>query len=312
VNGNKLGRAGMSLLLLPVLVTAQLVLAQYAGTPGEAPPLPVPLELEVEVRSPAGDLSGLEGLTDDDLALATSPGDGDRIFLGADGLVSVYRFDSPPFGCVYLFAGPWGFNSVYADNAAIVEEPSPSGRFFAIGADGTGAVRGPVYVVDLATGERYRTTPGAILGCSDWVEGSDCLVIESCDSSPETERLWQEDLVDSIPWIDCSFGTEVMFSTSDVVVWRDLESWDVLPEDAYYRYRPVGTPVETSGMLVFDVRASACVVPALAGLDSRDEVQAWVDSAGYGGAFPEYAFRVLVDCDSWSVTGIEFEGGVQP
>ena len=304
MSGNKLCNAGISLLLVPVLVTAHTVLAQYAGIPGVAPPLPVPVELEVEILSPAVDVSGLDGLSDSDLARAASADDGDRIFIGADGLVSVYRFDSSRFGSVYLFAGPWGFNSVYADNVALVEEPSPSGRFFAVGADGTGAVRGPVYVVDLATGERYRTTPGTVLECSGWVTGSDCLFIESCDDSPETERLWQEDLVGSIPWIDSSFGTEVMFSTSDMVVWRGFESWDVLPEDGLYRYRPIGTPGETSGVLVFDVCASACVVPALAGLDSREEVMAWVDSAGYGGAFPEYAFRVLVDCDSWSVTGI--------
>lgn len=85
------------------------------------------------------------------------------VFPGTDDsiLVLVYNSANPPVSDweelidhqdgVYLFANQSGFSFFTICNLACVHEISPSGRYFAIGADGTDVLRGPVDLIDLET-----------------------------------------------------------------------------------------------------------------------------------------------------------------
>jgi len=275
--------------------------AQYGCVPGDVPPLPAPEQLSVEVSPPYQSAISLPGISDDDAARLEHPEE-DEIIYWTEGIKIGCVPDAD--GCTYVFMGMWGFNLLECDNVATVCQLSPSGRYFAVGADGTSVLRGPVYVFDMATGERFRTSPSGVWNCSEWIEG-DYLLIETAGYSESSTGFWENDNLGSLPWLNLSYLTEAEGSFRNFVLYNGGSSWMVLPEDSCYSYTGRGFPSISESTLVFDVVATPNLIPRLAGINTRAEFNDWIDSmGGFFPAFPEYDFRVYLDTGTNSVVEI--------
>jgi hypothetical protein len=157
-----------------------------------------------------------------------------------------------------------------------VNQISPSGRYYAVGADGTSTLRGAVYVVDLETGERHCTTSTGIWDCSDWI-GGDCLLIESAGNSTSDMEKYMRGDIAGMSWINQSYRTDAEGRSHDIVLYHGGSSWMILPEDRYYHYRVRGVPGSFENGIFFDVTASPNIIPAIAGFDCSDDFDNWID-----------------------------------
>ncbi len=202
--------------------------------------------------------------------------------------------------CIFLFAGTQGFSSEVVINEACVHELSPSGKYFAVGADGTGVSRGPVYVVDTETCVKYRyDIPGASVGATfNWF-GDDFLLIQSVGPRPVIEN-WS---LGNQPWINHSYMTESEGSPRNVVLIHRNKAWMILPEDRCYNYRMSNDYGAYENGIYFHVTASPNVIPSLAGIESFSDFSQWIDSmGGHSVAFPQFEFRIDVDTRNMSVS----------
>lgn len=292
-----------SLTLLAVLAAAFPVAAQYAGTPGDIPPISDSYQLDVGITQPCSSAFSISGITDEEAQRMENPGE-DEIIYRCDGVtIARLEYFEKQYDLEYVFAGEWGLNYERIDNEASISQLSPSGRYYAIGADGTGTNRGPVYVIDLETGVKYCTTPSSIWHCSDWVEGDYLLIVSSGYSASNIEK-WMNDDLANIPWLNTDYMTEAQGSSNNFVLYHGGSSRMILPEDRYYSYSTRGIPGSYENGIFFDVAASANVIPSLAGIEYRSDFREWIDSTGYDNAFPNSYFRVYVDTGVNSVSNI--------
>ncbi len=289
--------------LLALLMAAFPTEAQYAGVPGETPPLPDSYQLDVDITLPCASASSIPGLTDEEVERMENPSETQILFSG-DGVMVACLDPEYQFDITYVFTGEWGLNYEIFDWAVCISQLSPSGRYYAVGGDGTGTNRGPVYVFDLETGIKYCTTPSSIWSCSDWIEG-DYLLIESSGYSASNIEMWMNDDLENIAWINSSYLTEAQGSSSNVVLYHGGSSWMILPEDRYYNYSTRGNPGLYENGIFFDVMAEANVIPSLTGIECRSDFSGWIDSAGgYDAAFRRFDFRIFVDTRTNSVSDI--------
>ncbi len=299
--------------LLAVLMAAFPAAAQYAGIPGDIPPISDSYRLDVVVTPPCSSafgipsvpgITGIPDITGIEVKRMEKP-DKDEIIYSRDGVtIACLEYPERWYDFVYVFAGEWGLNYEVFDNAVCISQLSPSGRYYAVGGDGTGTSRGPVYVFDLATGVKYCTTASSIWGCSDWIEG-DYLLIESSGYSASNIEKWMNDDLESIAWLNSSYTTEAQGVPNDIVLYHCGSSWMILPEDRYYSYNSRGVPVSYENGFFFDVMAEANVIPSLAGIECRRDFREWIDSVGYDNAFPNSYFRIYVDTSTNSVSDIQ-------
>jgi len=291
-------------ILIPLLfISALQSRAQYAGVPGTPPPLPDSSELDVAVSPPFESAFGIPGITDERAGRLENPDEDEIIYRGNGVTIARFGVEYQGEDITYIFTGDWGLNIVDCVHCASVSQLSPSGKYYAVGADGTGTSRGPVFVIDLETGEKYCTTPSDVWDCSNWIEG-DYLLIESCGGSDSLADMWRHDELISMPWINYSYMTESEGRSSNIVLYHDGTSLMILPEDRYYNYRMTGIPDVFENGITFDVTASPNVVPSLIGLDTRSDFTELVDSLGYETVFPVFDFSVYVDTQTGSVTNI--------
>ena len=204
--------------------------------------------------------------------------------------------------CTCLYAGQLGFSYNIIENMASMYQISPSGRYFAIGADGTGTWRGSVDLVDLETCVKYRysISHSGVGFCSDWIQG-DFLLMESIGQRPEALENWSG--IENQPWINYSYRTDAEGSARDIVLMHGNRAWMILPEDRYYNYRMNNSYGLYENGIFFDVTASPNVIPSLAGIESDHDFSEWIDSmGGQNEAFPRFDFRVYVDTLNMSVS----------
>ena len=202
--------------------------------------------------------------------------------------------------CIFLFAGTQGFSYEVVFNEACAHELSPSGKYFAVGADGTGTIRGPVFLVDTETCVKYRyDIPGAGTGYnSNWF-GDDFLLVQSIDPSPMLES-WS---LGNQPWINYSYMTEAEGAPKSVVLIHGNRAWMILREDRCYNYRMSNEYGAYENGIYFHVTASPNVIPSLAGIESFSDFSQWIDSmGGQSVAFPQFEFRIDVDTRNMSVS----------
>ena len=292
----------LSLTLLAVFIVAFPAAAQYAGIPGDIPPLPDSYQLDVDITQAYSSASNIPGITADEAERMENPGE-DEIIYKRDGVTIACLDLEKLYDIAYVFTGEWGLNYERFVNAVCINQVSPSGRYYAVGADGTGASRGPVYVFDLETGLKYCTTASDVWSCSDWIEG-DYLLIESIGGSTSAREMWMNRDIENMPWINYSFMTEAEGCSNNFVLYHGGSSWMILPEDRYYNYRSRGSPDSFESGIFFDVVASPNVIPSLAGIRSPSDFSEWIDSVGYDMAFPNFDFRVYVDTSANSVSDI--------
>ena len=296
-------KTGSSAVICVLLSTAFSPLhAQYAATPGDVPPVPDARSIPVEVVPPFASPFDIPGIEIGYAERLAAPNDTEIICRNADGVTIALLIDGET--CTYTFSGDWGFTFIEFFTTPDVSQISPSGRYYAVGGDGTSVFRSDVYVVDLETGKKYRSTSRGIWNCSDWIEG-DFLVIGSIGvASSEYEKFTRGDL-ESMLWINDSYMTEGAGFTTDIVLYRGGSSRIILPEDIYYGYRMTGTTGTFDSGIYFDVTASPNVVPSLAGFQSACDFIEWVDTTGREAAFPEFEFRVFVDTLTSSISSIQ-------
>jgi hypothetical protein len=299
-----LKRNVFSLTLLAVFIAAFPVAAQYAGIPGDTPPIPDSYQLDVSITQPSSSAFIIPGITAEEAERMENPDEDEIIYRRHGVTIARIGFENQ-YDFAYLFTGEWGLNYEKFDNAVCISHVSPSGKCFAVGGDGTGAGRGSVYVIDLETGVKYCTTPSSVWGCSDWIEG-DYLLIESVGRSDSIIDMWRNDDIGNMPWINYSYLTEAEGCSNNFVLYHGGSCWMILPEDMYYNYSSRGIPGLYENGIFFDVVASPNVIPYLAGIDSvRSSFSEWIDSAGgYDDAFPIFDFRVYVDTRTNSVSDI--------
>ncbi len=280
------------------------VAAQYAGIPGDIPPIPDSYQLNVIVTQPYSSAFSIPGITDKEAKRMENPSE-TQILFRCDGVTVACLDPEFQFDIAYVLTGEWGLNYEIFDWSVCISQISPSGRYYAVGGDGTGTGRGPVYVFDLETGVKYCTTPSSIWGCSDWIEG-DYLLIESSGYSATNIEKWMNDDLENIAWINSSYLTEAQGSSNNIVLYHGGSSWMILPEDRYYNYRNIGEPGVYENGIYFDVIASPNVIPSLAGIEQRSDFREWIDSSGgFDAVFPNFNFRVYVDTSTNSVTDIQ-------
>lgn len=301
------------LAILAVFISASSGVAQYAGVPGDFPPIPESYELDVVNTYPCSSalgipsvpgMSGITNITDKEARRLENHSE-DEIIYSRDGVtIACLEFVNRWYDLAYVFTGEWGLNYEVFDNAVTISQLSPSGRYFAVGADGTGASGGPVYVIDLETGEKYCTTSTSIWNCSDWIEG-DYLLIESSGRSDSVRNMWRQGDIGNMPWINYSYMTEQEGHSNDIVLYHGGSSWMILPEDMYYNYRVRGVPGLFENWIFFDVTASPNIIPSIAGFECRDDFSEWIMSMNYGSDIPEFNFRIYVDTRTNSISDIQ-------
>ncbi|MCK5116239.1 MAG: hypothetical protein KAR44_06535 [Candidatus Aegiribacteria sp.] len=290
--------------LLAVLMAAFPAAAQYTGIPGDIPPIPQSYRLNVDITPPCSSAAGIPGLTDEEVQRIENI-TGSEIIYRCNGVtVACLEYSGERYDFAYLFTGEWGLSYQEFFNAVCISQLSPSGRYYAVGGDGTSTHRGPVYVVDLETGMKYCTTPSGVWGCSDWIEG-DYLLIESCGYSASNDENWMNDDIENMNWINYSYMTSAEGCSDDFVLYHSGSSWMILPEDRFYNYRSRGIPGSYENGIFFDVIASPNIIPSLAGIEQRSDFSDWIESSGgYDAVFPDFNFRVYVDTSSNSITDI--------
>ncbi len=290
--------------LLSVLMAAFPASAQYAGIPGDIPPIPDSYQLDVSITQPYSSASSIPGLTTEE-AHRMENYSGSEIIYRCNGItVACLEYREQRYDFAYVFTGEWGLNYEVFYNAVCISQVSPSRRYFAVGGDGTGTSRGPVYVIDLETGLKYCTTASDVWGCSDWIEG-DYLLIESVGRSDSVTDMWRHGDIGNIPWLNYSYMTEAEGRSNNIVLYHDGSSWMILPEDRYYNYRIKGIPGSFENGIFFDVVASPNVIPFLVGIESYSDFSEWIESeGGYDAVFPEFDFRVYVDTRTNRVSDI--------
>ncbi|MCD4706663.1 MAG: hypothetical protein K8S62_02890 [Candidatus Sabulitectum sp.] len=291
----------------PALLAAFIVIfpaaAQYAGIPGEVPPLPDSYLLDVGITEPCCSAFSIPGITDEEAERMENPGKDEIIYRCNGVTIARLEYFEKQYDFAYVFAGEWGLSYERIDNEESISQISPSGRYYAVGADGTCYNRGPVYVIDLETGVKYSTTTSGVWGCSDWIEG-DYLLIESVGGSDSAREMWTSREIQNMPWINDSYRTGAEGCSNNFVLYRGGSSWMILPEDRYYRYSSRGIPGLYENGIFFDVMAEANVIPSLAGIRSPGDFSEWIDSTGYDNAFPNSYFRVYADTRTNSVSDI--------
>jgi len=297
----------LSLTFLAVFIVTIPAAAQYAGTTGDIPPVFDSYRLDVVATHPCSSAFGIPsvpGITDKEVQRMENPGE-DEIIYSRDGVtIACLEYLERRYDFAYVFKGEWGLNYEVFDNEVCISQLSPSGRYYAVGSDGTGTSRGPVYVFDLETGVKYCTTPSSVWSCSDWIEGDYLLIVSSGYSASNIE-MWMNDDLGSIAWMNSSYLTEAQGGSNDFVLYHGGSSWMILPEDRYYNYNSKGIPGLCENGIFFDVIAEANVIPSLAGIEYRSDFREWIDSAGgYDTAFPRFDFRVYVDTRTNSVSDI--------
>ena len=266
----------LSLTLLTVLAAAFPAAAQYAGTPGDIPPVRDSYRLDVVVTPPCSSVFSIPGITGVEVKRIENLTK-EEIVYRRDG-ITIARIENHEDQCdfAYFFAGEWGLSYQEFFNAVCISQLSPSGRYYAVGCDGTGTSRGAVYVIDLQTGMMYCTTFSSIWDCLDWIEG-DYLFIESSGYWASNIEKWMNDDLENIPWINSSYMTEAQGCSSDFVLYHGGSCWMILPEDRYYSYRSNGEPGLYENGIFFDVLASPNVIPSLAGIECRSDFREWID-----------------------------------
>lgn len=290
--------------LLAVLMAAFPAAAQYAGVPGDIPPVPDSYRLDVVVTPPCSSVFSIPDITGIEVKLIENSAM-DEIIYKRDG-VTITRIENPEDQCdfAYLFTGEWGLNYQEFFNAVCISQLSPSGRYYAVGGDGTGTSRGPIYVIDLETGMKYCTTTSSVWDCSDWIEG-DYLLIECAGRSESALDMWRQGDIENIPWLNISWMTEAQGSSNNIVLYHDGSSWMILPEDRYYNYRNSGESGLYENGIFFDVAASPNVIPSIAGIRSTSDFYEWIDSVGRSDTgFLNFDFRIYVDTSTNSVSDI--------
>ena len=298
-----LQRKMFSLVLLAVLAEAFPASAQYAIIPGEIAPIPDSYQLDVDITLPFASAFSIPGITDEEAQRMENPGE-TQILFRCDGVTVACLDPEFQFDITYVFTGEWGLNYEIFDWSVCISQLSPSGRYYAVGGDGTGTSRGPVYVIDLETGVKYCTTPSSVSGCSDWIEG-DYLLIESRGYSASNIEMWMNDDLDNMAWINYSYLTEAQGCSNNIVLYHGGSSWMILPEDRYYNYRSSEKPGVYENGIYFVVIASPNVIPSLAGIECRSDFSEWIDSSGgLDAVFPNFNFRVYVDTSIKSVSDI--------
>ncbi len=290
----------LSLTLLAVFISVSTAAAQYAGIPGIVPPVPDSYMLDVEFVEPFDSAFSIPGITSEEAGRMENPDEDDIIYRRHGVTIALLQNQET---CTYVFRGEWGLTFDKCYNVACVSQISPSGRYYAVGADGTGTFRGAVSVVDMETGVKYRTTPSGIWDCSDWIDG-DYLLIESAGVSTSNIDKWMSGDIANMSWINMSYRTEAEGISNDIVLYQGGSSWMILPESRYYNYRIKGIPGIFEDEIFFDVTASPNIIPSFAGFESSDDFNYWIDSTGYDEAFPKFDFRVYVDTGSNSVSDI--------
>lgn len=291
-----------ALTLLAVLIAPCPAAAQYAGIPGDIPPIPDSYQLDVDSTLPYTSAFSIPGITDEDAERMENPVEGEILY-SRDGVTIACLGHEYQDDITYVFKGEWGLNYEKFDWAVCIRQVSPSGRYYAVGGDGTGTSRGPVYVIDLETGVKYCTTASDFWGCSDWIEG-DYLLIESAGRSDSAIEMWRSGDIEDMPWVNYSYMTEAEGRSNNFVLYHDGSSWMILPEDRYYNYISNGIPSSCENGIFFDVMASPNVIPSLAGIRSSGDFYEWIDSVGYDVAFPNFNFRIYVDTRTNSVSDI--------
>lgn len=291
--------------LLAVLMAAFPAAAQYAGIPGDIPPIPDSYRLNVVITLPFASAFSIPGITGIEVKRIENYHK-DEIIYRCDGIsIACLEYCERQFDLAYVFAGEWGLNYEVFDNAVCISQLSPSGRYYAVGGDGTGTSRGSVYVFDLETGVKYCTTPSSIWNCSDWIEG-DYLLIESSGYSASNIEKWMNDDIENIPWLNMSYMTEAQGSSNNLVLYHGDSSWMILPEDRYYNYRCNGESGVYENGIFFDVIASPNVIPSLAGIEHRSDFREWIDSSGgFDEVFPNFNFSIFVDTSINSISDMQ-------
>ena len=289
---------------MAVLMAVFPAAAQYAGIPGEIPPISDSYQLDVDITPPCSSASGIPGLTDEEVYRMENYSESEIIY-SCDGItVARLEYQERRYDFAYVFTGEWGLNYEVFDNAVCISQLSPSRKYYAVGADGTCTNRGPVYVIDLETGVKYRTTPSSVSGCSDWIEG-DYLLIESSGYSASNIEMWINDDLEDMNWINYSYMTSAEGCSNNFVLYHGGSSWMILPEDRYYNYGNSGKYGLYENGIFFDVIASPNVIPSLANIEQRSDFWEWIDSSGgFDAAFPNFNFRVYVDTSTNSVSDI--------
>jgi hypothetical protein len=233
------------------------------------------------------------------------------VFPGTDdnSLVLVYNSANPPVSSweelidyqdgVFLVASQYGFSCFTICNIACVHEISPSGRYFAIGADGTGVWRGPVDLIDLETCVSYRCDiPGAGIGaCSNWIDGDYMLFESVVERTPSSDEIRDQETIDQY-WY-----TEARDQLTNIVLMRGNRAWRIIEEDRYYEYRLTDNYGSTDKGLFFDVATTPKVIPFAAGIETDEDFRRWIDSMGGAAeAFPAIDFRIHVDTLNMSLS----------
>jgi|GEM_PF-2570370 len=292
------------MILLAVFIVVFPAAAQYARVPGDIPPIPDSYLLDIDVTPPFPAAFSIPGITGMEAKRMENPGGDEILYMHDEVTIACLEFLERRYDLAYVFAGEWGMNYEVFDNAVCISQLSPSGRYFAVGGDGTGTSRGPVYVFDLETGVKYCTTTSSIWGCSDWIEG-DYLLIESIGGSDSVIDMWRHGNIEDMPWINYSYLTEAEGCSNNFVLYHGGSSWMILPEDRYYNYSSRGIPVSYENGIFFDVAASPNIIPSLAGIERGSDFSDWIESSGgYDAAFPIFDFRVYVDTGTNSVSDI--------
>jgi hypothetical protein len=289
-----------SLTILAVFISVSPAGAQYAGVPGDIPPIPDSYQLDVSITQPYSSAFSIPGITNEEAELLQNP-DEDEIIYRRHGVTIAFLEDQEL--STYVFKGKWGLTYDECVNIALTSQISPSGRYYAVGADGTCSCRGAVSVVDMETGEKYRTTDTGIWNCTDWIEG-DYLLIESVGSSTSNTDKYMSGDIESMSWINYSYCTSAEGRSHDIVLYHGGSSWMILPEDRYYNYSIKGVPGSFDNGIFFDVTASPNIIPSLAGFECSDDFNEWIVSMDHGWAIPKFDFRVYVDTRTNSISDI--------
>ncbi len=276
--------------------------AQYGCVPGEVPLCGNPLEFSVFAAEPFPmDLSVLPVS-----CVQRDPGSSSTGFT-ADGAAVRFSVDFQSIvmklhgDCEYvdLVLGPWGMNFNRCFNIGIEDGFSPSGRYFATGGDGTDVNRGPICFFDLEKGVLYST--GLTMhDNTGWIEG-DMMLVEAVRPSD----LDQTAGIADFPWINYTCMAGDGFRIRDIVLLQGDRAWAVLPDDSCYSYSLNGDCGLDDGILYFEVEASPNAIPSMMGWQTVSDFGTWVDSTGYGNAFPEFRFRIRINTTDMTVENIE-------
>jgi hypothetical protein len=114
-----LKRNAFSLILITVLIMAIPAGAQYAGTPGDVPPIPDSYRLDVSITQPFPSAFRIPGII----------GKEAEILYRNNGVTIARLGQECQYDITYFFEGEWGLNYEIFDWAVCISQLSPSGRY---------------------------------------------------------------------------------------------------------------------------------------------------------------------------------------